>query len=146
MKWRNVDLEAAVAASAVLAPFRPDKVRRADLEKLYSDTAAVLAENGPYAMFLYLWARSKKAKKGQPDPAGMTMRGGYELLVKLELVSGGEPFSAESAMKGIAEMSGDFDRLMLARQLLMQLTAYLRYHAKTVERQKLMAKERSASQ
>ncbi len=126
MESRNLDLDCALAGGRIGRQFRSD-VKKQDLEGLYTSSAAVLAENGPYAMFLYLWSRRDK-NKGISE----TLREGLYLHVCQAV--GWNPGSAagQPMLESVARLSEDFNRLLLVRKVLGQTLSYLRYHAKAL--------------
>ena len=123
----NLDLDCAVAAGKFIAEVRP-RPSRQDMEKLLTETSAVLAANGPYAMFLHLAPRGRKIPLA--ERLGAELYGRLRETRALEAVAG----SSEVVLSRVAEMSKDFHKLLLARRVLQQTLAYLRQHAKTLER------------
>jgi hypothetical protein len=131
MSWENLDLECAEAAREMSNQMeRSDpKPKKQDLEGLFTDSAAVLAENGPYALFLYLWSRTTK-KDGHL--AERLIQQLYKLVTTI-LKAGSNETQVTRMMPVLAEISRDLDRLLVARKLMMQTLTYLRYHAKTFQ-------------
>ncbi len=90
-------------------------------EKVFTDTLAVLEEQGVYAAFLFLNARGKDAGKKVSNASAEFLRktpGGAQLL------GDGDVFQA------LQKLAEDLDRLLFARDLLRQALVYARYHAK----------------
>jgi hypothetical protein len=93
---------------------------------------AVLQEDGVYAFFLYQRSRGERERKG----ASKLEKQAGTLLKCAEI----EPFDGTvdplEAVRGGSEtegLSGDLDRLLLAKRLLEQALIYARYHAKALE-------------
>jgi len=135
----NLDLECAKAANAIAAELGKDKDAAQELEKLATAGGAVLAENGPYAFYLYLWSRSKRRQKKQDGseervrftPAEKIAEETYRVVaMALALGPVPKPWSWESTLAKMQEVGGNLERLLLAKKLLGQTLTYLRYHAK----------------
>ncbi len=126
MSGRNLDLECALAAGSIAKQLSGNRdVKKQDLEGLYTNASAVLAESGPYAMFLYLWARRDKDK----GVSEVVRRQLYQQVC--QAVGGSAANIAGPAMlESVAKLSEDFNRLLLVKRVLSQTLAYLRYHAK----------------
>jgi hypothetical protein len=114
------DLDLACAKAA-------DGVRVSEkVEDMTTAAAAVLAQNGPYACFLYLWAQIEKPQVR--DAAVAIHTAAYGLLqVEFALPA----LTAPQEIQGQLEaLSADLEKLLLAKSLLERLFMYLRYHAK----------------
>ncbi len=90
-------------------------------EKVFTDTLAVLEEQGVYAAFLFLNARGKEPGKKVSNASAEFLR---KTPSALPLLGNGEAFSA------LQKLAEDLDRLLFARDLLRQAFVYGRYHAK----------------
>lgn len=134
MAWNNLDLKCALAAKAIFT--RPhEKILRQEMEKLCTDAAAVLAENGPYAFFLFLQAYSVKGKKKENESAPFAIQQETFKLLSQEMglttnAPREEPW--QSLITKVAKLSEDLNQLLLAKRLIMQTLNYARYHAKTL--------------
>ena len=123
MNWVNLDLECSLAANQAATGTKQV------VEKLATDAAAVLAENGLYAMFLYLWTR--KPTEVQAVAKSVQREAVKLLRAHAGLAPGGDPERDwKQVMSGVADLSKDLGGLLLARKLMMQLLTYLRYEAK----------------
>jgi hypothetical protein len=119
----NLDLAAAVAASDLGREFERTKTKKQEVESLVNSALAVLARNGPYALFLYLPSRSDR----MAEPLAGKLYG----LVHRELALGGQPDARHSErLRELAKLAENLDRLLVARKLLNQTLTYVRYHAK----------------
>lgn len=89
-------------------------------EKVLNAALAVLEEQGPYAMFLYLKARHDKVAKPMSEKS----------LGFLKEVFGEELGKANDILEAIKELAKDLDKFLFARDLLRTALAYARYHVK----------------
>jgi len=126
MSWRNLDLESAAAAGRIVSAL--GKVKKQELEGLCTSAGTVLAENGPYAMFLYLWSRSRD--KGDRTSEALRKELYSHVCQAVQWNAGSN--SGEAMLQSLAKMSEDFNRLLLMRKVLSQALSYLRYHAKAI--------------
>jgi len=129
MKWDNLDLKCAERARGINERWKDHAAARAEAEKLATNAVAVLAENGPYALFLFLAARAVKSKElCQP-----LEKEGFGLLTEV-LSPGSSQREArpEIVFPALADWSADIHRLLLMKRLLAQMLSYLRYHAKAL--------------
>lgn len=90
-------------------------------EKVLNEALAVLEEQGPYAMFLYIKARHK----------GLSCEFQRACMGLLENVFGQETLANKDALQVIAKLADDLDDLLFARDLLRNALGYARYHLKT---------------
>ena len=88
-------------------------------EKVLNEALAVLEEQGPYAMFLYIRARYKKVENAFTQT-------GCELLRRV-FPQKSLPDDIFDAIKSLAK---NLDDLLFARDLLRNTLAYARYHVK----------------
>jgi hypothetical protein len=129
MTWQNLDLDCAVAASGIVEKQRAKRTAKQDMESLLTNAAAVLADNGPYALFLYLWSRQSK------PPQGVALDVMREMYNHLDTSLAWKAPTADgpAILAKVAAATRNFDSLALLRRVLIQTLAYLRYHAKTLE-------------
>lgn len=122
--FENLDLACAGVGKAIAE--KPSK----DLEKLVTDSLAVLEEQGLYASFLYLDKGASGREKKE------LAKGVIQNLNKFlkETPQQSPLFSATPdlfpALQALAE---DFDKLLLARDLVRQTLVYARYHTRVQE-------------
>ncbi len=94
-------------------------------EKVINDALAVLEQQGPYAMFLYIMARYKERQKGKEIAAEFGRH--FERFL-------GEIFGREAGQEdalGIIKAIGEeLDDLLFARDLIRAALSYARYHLK----------------
>lgn len=91
-------------------------------EKILNEALAVLEEQGPYAMFLYISARYKEG--------GLANAFQTHCLPLLREVFGDKIPTGGDALKTIEQLANDLDDLLFARDLLRNVLAYARYHLK----------------
>lgn len=115
--WQNLDLLCAQRANKIATGMGAEE----DAEKLITEAAAVLAGQGYTALFLHLDWRASKKKPG----ARKIREGLYDLLKQPGVLEVEDPL-AEA-------VSGDLDKLLLARRVLTQTLSYLRYRVKVKE-------------
>jgi len=102
------------------------------LEKTLIDALAVLEEQGIYALFLLLEARSGKGKSAECEIDSKIS----DLLKKTPkqsplLSGGGDLYNNNNNLyNSLQRMSEDLDRLLLARDLIRQTLVYACYHAR----------------
>lgn len=116
----NLDRLAAQHAQAIVNSTKDD------VDNIVTKALGVLQENGVYACFLYLKAKEKKET------------GDVVVEEMLNVLDGlgfgwGKPVdaSAEAVLKHITEkVTGDLERLLLAKETLEQTLIYARYGAK----------------
>ncbi len=89
-------------------------------EKVLNEALAVLEEQGPYAMFLYLKARHGKG--------GALI--GQKSLCFLKVVFRHRLQETGDILDAIKELAEDLDDLLFARDLLRMALSYARYHLK----------------
>ena len=89
-------------------------------EKVINDSLAVLEEQGPYAMFLYLRAQHNKV-------AGSMEQHSLDLLKE---VLADKVARADDILAAIKHLADDLDSLLFARDLLQTALSYARYHLK----------------
>lgn len=92
-------------------------------EKIFNEALAVLEEQGPYAMFLYISARYKKGNLAQAFQE--------HCLSLLREVFGDKIQTDGDALVTIKQLANDLDDLLFARDLLRNALGYARYHLKT---------------
>ncbi|WP_347242906.1 hypothetical protein [Thermogutta sp.] len=92
-------------------------------EKVFNAALAVLEEQGPYAMFLYLNARHSGV-------AGDINKKSLEFLKRIfpEELDGLD--GADGTLEGIKMLAKSLDNLLFARELLRIAFSYARYHLK----------------
>ncbi|WP_223903492.1 hypothetical protein [Thermus thermophilus] len=89
-------------------------------EKVLNAALAVLEEQGPYAMFLYLKARQEKVAGPMAEKS----------LAFLKDVFAKELQETRDILEAVKKLSEDLDKLLFARDLLRTALAYARYHVK----------------
>jgi hypothetical protein len=114
--FENLDLACAEVGKTIAA--RPSK----ELENLITSALAVLEEQGIYALFLFLKARGDTLAKNVSQELREFLEGTPQ---QAHLLSGNADVFAS-----FQEMAQDFDRLLLARDLVRQTLVYARYHAR----------------
>jgi hypothetical protein len=114
----DLDLACARVAAAVRA--------LENVEDLSTAAAAVLAQNGPYACFLYLSTQMKRQKQREAAEAIHSAAFGL-LRDQFGLPDLTEPRQIQDEL---AALSADLEKLLLAKALLAHMLMYLRYHAK----------------
>lgn len=100
-------------------------------ENHITKSLAVLQEDGVYAFFLYQKSRGEREKKGAEKLKEQTVA----LLKRAEIEPFDDAVDPLEAVRGGSEtegLSGDLDRLLLAKRLLEQALIYARYHAKAL--------------
>ena len=105
----NLDMECA-KLGAQLAKQSDDKT--------LTDALSVLEEQGVYAFFLYLSQKNERRR----------IINSCREFLKGHLPGGGG--ADNDAFRATQDLSGDVDKLLLARDLLRQSLIYGRYHAK----------------
>ncbi|GBC78029.1 hypothetical protein HRbin08_01515 [bacterium HR08] len=95
------------------------KIREIE-EKMFNEALAVLEEQGPYAMFLYLKARHEKVAKPISDKS----------LAFLKDVFKGRLDGVSDVLDAVRRLAEDLDDLLFARDLLRTALSYARYHLK----------------
>ena len=88
-------------------------------EKLINSALGVLQEQGVYACFLYLRAQGKEHAKKVSQKL-------YEFLKDTV----GLESNPDNVLKPVGGLSKDLDQLLFARELLLQVLMYARYHIK----------------
>lgn len=91
-------------------------------EKILNEALAVLEEQGPYAMFLYISARYKKGNLAQAFRE--------HSLSLLQEIFGDKIKTSGDALETIRQLANDLDDLLFARDLLRNALGYARYHLK----------------
>lgn len=109
----NMNLDVCCASAGQ----RMANIREID-EKILNDALAVLEEQGPYAMFLYVKARHKE------EVAGKFQQHSVELLKKVfrDRIPEGD------ALEVVRKLAENLDDLLFARDLLRSALIYARYH------------------
>lgn len=92
-------------------------------EKILNSALAVLEEQGPYAMFLYVKARDQKVAKEFQQRC-------LELLQEV-FDNGTQP--SVDALETVKRLAENLDDLLFARDLLRNALSYARYHFKAKE-------------
>ena len=119
MPWTNLDRECSVIAGLVAkGPLGKTSV------KIVTEGGSVLAAQGPYAFALYLqW------KKLDPAAAGLIAHCGAFVSTHVDQ----QPLrdvTPEQFLALIRRLSTDLEKLLLAKTLLTQILAYLKYEIK----------------
>jgi hypothetical protein len=89
-------------------------------EKALNDALAVLEEQGPYAMFLYVRARHKEVASRFEEALGELLRSTLNL--------GGN--DVNDVMEMAKRAADELDTLLFARDLLRNALVYARFHLK----------------
>lgn len=87
-------------------------------EKMLNDALAVLEEQGPHAMFLYVKARHNKIAKDFQSPC----------MSLLKEVFGNRIRNNGEALDAVKQLAEHLDDLLFARELLRNALSYARYH------------------
>lgn len=97
-------------------------------EKIINAALAVLEEQGPYAMFLYLQARHEKVANDFC----------YKAFDFLKSIFDEKPGNTDKILDSIIKLSEteNLDDLLFARDLLRNALSYARYHLKAREEEK----------
>ncbi|RME00491.1 MAG: hypothetical protein D6816_13625 [Bacteroidetes bacterium] len=119
IKTTNLDIQCAELGRQ-LAFIRDEKGKQIE-EKVFNEALAVLEEQGPYAMFLYLKAKHSKVA---PPICKESLR-----FLKEDVFSG-RLNDAKDILDAIKIVAEDLDNLLFARDLLRTALAYARYHLK----------------
>lgn len=90
-------------------------------EKVLTAALAVLEEQGPYAMFLYLRARHNKVAQELETPSLRLLRKHFNIGSQNDILS------------AIRDVAQNLDALLFARDLLRTALVYARYHLKAKE-------------
>jgi len=118
---KNLDVSCAELGRN-LADIRDDRGKQIE-EKVFNEALAVLDEQGPYAMFLYLKAKHKKvAEKVSNDS-----------LAFLKDVFPGKLNGVNEILEAVKRLAEYLDDLLFARDLLLRALSYARYHLKAKE-------------
>lgn len=105
-------------------------------EKLVNDALAVLQEQGPYALFLYLLARGKNPGKKVAEKCFEFLKRTPQQapLLRDENPSFSQERNEDKFLSAICmQLAHNLDRLLFARDLLQQALTYARYHLKAKE-------------
>jgi hypothetical protein len=119
----NLDRLAAQRAQTIIRCTRD--IKASDVENLITKALGVLQENGVYACFLYLKAKEK-------DNGDVVVEEMLNLLADLGF-GWGKPTTntAEDVLSHLTEkVTGNLERLLLAKETLEQMLIYARYGAK----------------
>lgn len=117
--YENLDLACAIVGKSIAE--RPSK----GLENLITNAIAVLEEQGVYALFLFLKTRGSSENENVSQKLHKFMKVTPQ---QTPLLSGdGEIFTS------LQDMAKDLDKLLLARDLVLQSLVYARYHARLRE-------------
>jgi len=108
----NLDLKCAEAAEAIA------EIEDDGAETLITKALGVLQEDGIYAFFLYLNAKKEKLCAAVSTQA-------VKLLKGADIVK-----NNDDGLKVAKAISGDLDKILLAKELLERMLVYARYHAK----------------
>ncbi|RMF49432.1 MAG: hypothetical protein D6750_06120 [Bacteroidetes bacterium] len=114
----NLDIQCAELGRQ-LAEIRDDRGKQIE-EKVFNEALAVLEEQGPYAMFLYLQARHDKVANPINENSLGFLKGVF--TDRLDGVN-----NILDAVKHLADSPDD---LLFARDLLRTALSYARYHLK----------------
>lgn len=114
----NLDIQCAELGRK-LADIRDDKNKPID-EKVFNEALAVLEEQGPYAMFLYLRARHSDVTKKVDQPSVDFLKG----------IFGDRAGSGKDILDAVKALAENLDDLLFARDLLRTALSYARYHLK----------------
>ena len=115
---RNLDIQCAKLGHE-LAQIRDNEGKKIE-EKVFNEALAVLEEQGPYAMFLYLKAKHDKVANPFSEKA----------LAFLKDVFKGQLDGVNEILKAVEYLAKDLDDLLFARDLLRMALSYARYHLK----------------
>jgi hypothetical protein len=119
----NLDWLAAQSAQKVI--LRTKERKASDVDNTVTKALGVLQENGVYACFLYLLAKEKENGTVVVDEMLNLLEG---LGFGWEKPSGND---VEQILQYITDkVSGDLERLLLAKETLEQMLIYARYGAK----------------
>ena len=160
MKVPNLDYIAAITAQKISKVIgevlrsndqgQPERmVKKEDLEGLTTKSLGILQAQGIYASMLFLLSRSGKGTS--PDQMSAEERCATELVSWLYTLLEPENFTKsppdpenfepkikfsevnsrkDEILKGVAEVTGNLDSLLLVRNLWEKVLIYLRFHAK----------------
>lgn len=117
-KMQNLDIQCAELGRQLSEI--PDDRGKPIEEKVFNEALAVLEEQGPYAMFLYLNARHKKWATAISEKS----------LTFLKDVFKDRLDGAEDSLAAVKRLAEDLDDLLFARDLLRTALSYARYHLK----------------
>lgn len=115
--FENLDLACAKAGKEIAAD--PPE----ELEKLITSALAVLEEQGPYALFLFLKTHTKQAIARN---ISQKLHGFLKKNPNQRRLLSGDGV----LLPALQEMAKDLDKLLLAQDLLRQVLIYARYHAR----------------
>lgn len=118
----NLDLACARVGKEIAA--MPAK----ELEKLITEALAVVEEQGIYALFLFLKTRPAKDCERANSISQKLHKFLKETPRQAPLLS-----SDTNILTSLQEIATDLDKLLLARELVMQALVYARYHARLQE-------------
>ena len=112
MNWTNLDMQCAAAAERIFEGLGQPK--KQEIVALCTSSGTVLAENGLYACFLYLWTKGTPI---QDTLRKASRESAYALLSEVfrePLAQRGEP-DKSSMLSGIRKLSEDLPQLLLAK-------------------------------
>jgi hypothetical protein len=109
----NLDIQCAEAGRELAKSLK-------EAEKVLNDALAVLEEQGPYAMFLYVRARHKEVASRFEESLGELLRSTLNL--------GGN--DVNDVMEMAKRAADELDTLLFARDLLRNALVYARFHLK----------------
>ena len=118
----NLDRLAAERAQEIIRRTAKDS----DVENTLTKSLGVLQENGVYACFLYLLAKEKKENRDAVVDEMLSLLDGLGF-------GWGKPANkdAETILEHITgKVTGELERLLLAKETLEQMLIYARYGAK----------------
>ena len=119
MAWMNLDRECALAAANIAQrPLGKSPV------KLLTECGSVLSAQGPYAFALYL-----RSKPKDPAAGAVLTACGRLISQHLDRPLTTDP-TADQVLALLKRLSEDLDKLLLAKSLLTQVLAYLKYEIK----------------
>ena len=118
VQMTNLDIQCAELGRK-LAEIQDDKGNRIE-EKVFNEALAVLEEQRPYAMFLYLKAKHNKVA----DPISS------ESLRFLRKIFPGRLDGTNDILDAVKVLAENLDDLLFARELLRIAFSYARYHLK----------------
>lgn len=112
----NLDLKCAEAGKQIAETSKAE-------ERLINQALGVLEEQGVYAFFLFLKAQGKETGE-KISNACLTFLNKCQIIPPL-LEKG------DDLWKKLQELGKDLDKLLFARDLLLQVLTYARYHVKS---------------
>lgn len=117
---QNLEIECAEAARKIVE--RVDKKDKKELKSALNSALAVLEEQGPYAMMLYLKARHKKISANIEEPSISLLRKVFANIDK-----------EKDSFEIFKTLAKNLDGLLFARALLNTVLGYAYYFLKAEE-------------